>query len=104
MIFSTIFERSEKSLAYKEFAKQFESQFKTKPNFTSVYAYETVMVMAEGIKKSKSLDPIKIKSSILDQAQFEGLEEQFRINRYGDAERSKSLVQIMNGEFVRIDS
>lgn len=104
MILSTIFERSNKSTAYDEFAGQYEYEFKSKPNFTSVYAYETVMVMAEGMRLSNSFEPVEIKTAILTKAVFDGLEEQFRINRYGDVERSKSLVQIRNGEFVRLDS
>jgi len=103
MILSTIFERSEKSAEYKDFAQRFENRFKTTPNFTSVYAYESVMVIAEGIMKSKSTDPRKVKDAIIAQGTFQGLEENFRINQYGDVERSKSLVQIRNGRFVRVD-
>ncbi len=66
-----------------------------------VYAYEAVMVMAEGMRQSKNTDPKKIKAAILKQREFEGLEETFRINQFGDVERSESLVQIQNGQYVR---
>ncbi len=103
MMLATIFERTEKSVAYKDFRSRFLEKYKSEPNFTSVYAYEAVMVMSAGMKRSKSFEPEKIKAAILEQGEFQGLEETFRINRFGDVERSKSLVQIQGGHFMRLD-
>lgn len=103
MILSTIFERSQKSPEYVEFATRLQQQFKSKPNFTSVYAFEAVQVMAEGMRSSNSFEPEKIKGAILEKSAFKGLEEDFRLNRYGDVIRSKSLVQIKDGHYVRFE-
>lgn len=102
MILSTIFERTEKSADFEEFATKLKYMFKSEPNFSSVYAYEAVMVMAEGMKLSGSFDARKIQAAILKKGEFKGLEENFRIDQYGDAFRSKSLVQIQDGRYVRI--
>ena len=103
MFFASHYESNEKSDLYKEFHTKFINAFKSTPNFPSVYGYEAVMAMADGMGDSKSYDPERIKAAILAKGKFQGLEEIFKINQYGDAERSRSLVQIENGDFVRVD-
>ncbi len=104
MVLASIFERTDKSDTYKDFRARFMKKYKSEPNFTSVYAYEAIMLMAEGMMRSKSFDPEKIKAAILAQGEFQGLEETFRINQFGDVERSQALVQIQKGQFVRLDN
>ncbi len=103
MIISSNYERDEKTELYKNFSRKFQEKYKAKPNFTSIYGYEAIFVLANGMITSKSTVPEKIKKAILSQGEFQGIEETFRINRFGDVERAKSLVQIQDGQFVRIN-
>lgn len=103
MILATIFEREKKTERYKDFAVRLKSLFGDEPTFASVYAYEAVMLMAHGMQASNSFEAKKIKEAILKQSEFEGLEETFQINPFGDVIRSKSLVQISDGQYMRIN-
>jgi len=76
--------------------------FKVKPNFVAKYAYETAQVLFEGIRQSgKKIKASTIKKSILNIKNFDGLEEPFTINKYGDAIRSNTVLVIENSSFKR---
>lgn len=104
MVLTTIFEREIKSEAYKDFSISYQEKFKSTPNFTAVYAYEIVQTLAQAMKRSGSFEPDKIKEAIIEQGTFEGLEEHYYIDEYGDVKRSRALVTIKDGRFLRIDN
>lgn len=103
MILSSMYTTTPRSDAYLLFEKNFVDKYNTKPSFVSAYAYESVMLLANAMKETKSTDPVQLKSFILSQNQLEGLEEKFTINAYGDVVRKTSLATIKNGAFEVLD-
>lgn len=101
LTFVAPFERTVKSKAYLAFEKAYSTNFKTKPGFAAIYSYESAMVLFEVMKNNGSLKPKDIKSAIINKRTFEGLEETFTINKYGDAIRKNQLFSIKNGRFVK---
>ncbi len=102
MVLVTPFEREVKSKSYLDFSNAHEVMFKAKPNFVAKYAYETAQVLFDGIRRSgKKVEASTIKEAILNIKTFEGLEEKFIINKYGDAIRSNTVLVIENGTFKR---
>jgi len=93
------YERDTKSDAYLTFQRRYRQMFRKDPGFVSVYAYEATYVLLAGIQQSKNPSPMQIKMAILGIKTFEGLEETFTINEYGDAFRKNQLLVVENGKF-----
>lgn len=100
----TSYERENKSSDFLEFQKRYQEIYKTSPQYLAIYAYDSVMMLSLGIKKAGTDDPGTIKNKILDIGKFEGLEDDFEINKYGDATRNDMFVTINDGSFVRIEN
>ncbi len=101
MVLVTPFEREKKSQGYLAFSNAHEQMFKIKPNFVAKYAFETAQVLFEGIRSSNKITAGQIKNAILKKKHFEGLEEPFTINEFGDAIRSNTVLVIKDGRFMR---
>jgi len=102
MVLAAPFERIEKSTAYLDFLNAYVKMFKTKPNFVAKYAYESAQVLFDGIQKSgKTVSAQNIKNAILKIKDFDGLEERFTINAFGDAIRSNTVFVVENGTLKR---
>ncbi|HCY85025.1 MAG TPA: hypothetical protein DHV36_07815 [Desulfobacteraceae bacterium] len=95
------FERKDKSAEYKAFAARHQKMFNTDPGFVAVYAYDATQVLLRAIGQSVGQGPEGIKNAILDHKTFNGLEEPFEINAYGDTIRSTMIMTVENGRFVR---
>lgn len=102
MVVTTYFERGEdnKSDALRQFRTTYENMFRKDVNFVTVYAYDAFQVLATGIKRAKSLKPEMVKKAIIQQQKFNGLEEIFEIDQYGDAKRARYYSKIQNGTFI----
>jgi len=103
MILTAMYTGKVKTAKYLEFTKNYEEKYNTQPSFVSRYAYEAVMVLAEGMKKADRLDAPSVKKAILSIGSFEGLEETIFIDKYGDAQRKSSVAVIKDGKFEVID-
>lgn len=103
MIFTSMYTPAKRTEKYIKFADEYHEKYNTMPSFVAAYAYETVMVLADAIKKAGTTDIAKVKEAIITTGVFKGLEEDILINKYGDADRKSSLVKIHNGVFEVID-
>ncbi len=101
MTIAAPFELETKSKAYKAFSAHHNKMFNTDPDFVAAYAYEATWVLLHGIRQSPDLSAINIKKAILNQKTFQGLEQPFDINPYGDTIRSMMLMTIKEGQFQR---
>lgn len=97
------YESREKSRAYKEFEDQYMTRYYRKPSYGSIYAYDAAEVVLSALAAVGKDDPEKVKAWIIKTGVFQGLEENFSINRYGDAKRGHTLVEVKNGRFVIVD-
>ncbi|PLX66656.1 MAG: hypothetical protein C0602_11340 [Denitrovibrio sp.] len=103
MILTSMYTPEKRSDKYISFEKDYQDKFGVKPSFIAAYAYEAVMLLAEGIKKAGSTNVDKVKNALINMQKFDGLEETFTINKFGDSVRKSSTVQIKNGTFEVID-
>lgn len=101
MTIAAPFELETKSKAYNEFSAHHKKMFNTDPDFVAAYAYEATQVLLLGIRQSRDLSAVGLKKAILEQKTFQGLEEPFDINAYGDTSRSMMLMIIRQGQFKR---
>ncbi|PLX68982.1 MAG: hypothetical protein C0603_04660 [Denitrovibrio sp.] len=103
MVLTSMYTAKDRTPKYLEFFDLYQQKYNTKPSFVSVYAYEAVMVLAESMKRSKSINVKSVRGQLLAIKKFKGLEEEIVINKYGDAERETSLVIIKDGKFEVIN-
>ncbi len=90
--------RSEKD-SYLKFSSKYRNIYGKEPTFSSNLAYEAMSVLKEGLKNANALNPEDVKSSILALQEFEGLQGDIIINRYGDVVRDIYLYEISDGHF-----
>ncbi len=101
IVIAAPFEKEIKSKAYTQFANRHQQMFNAAPGFVAAYAYDATQVLLAGIRQSTELTPDNIKKVILELKTFQGLEESFDINEYGDVIRSMMLLTIDQGQFKR---
>ncbi len=85
------------STEYSTFKADFQGRFGEEPTFASVFAYETMMALALSIQESGSVEPDKVKATLLKLKEFDGLQSSFSIDSYGDNTRSYFLFEINEG-------
>lgn len=94
------YDTSEKYLGFKE---RLSKEFGTNPTFSSIYGYETMVVIFNGITVANSTDPEKVKETIIKLKNFKGVQGDFSINEYGDTSREHMRFKIEDGKYIRID-
>jgi len=92
------FDRFSVSRPYLDFKQVYQQRLGREPTFASFFAYEAAQVVFAGLAQSS--DPERLKSFIISQGKFSGLQGDFVIDRYGDAERLQLLMVVKNGRFV----
>jgi branched-chain amino acid transport system substrate-binding protein len=101
LIFSQRYDPKNKSEDYLKFKEQFRERFGNDPNFAAEYSYETARILFEAL--SKSSDTVaELKSAIINHT-FRGLQEDIRIDQYGDTKRKRSLITVKDGQFLTLE-
>ncbi len=99
----TPFSRPEQSPAYLSFKDSYTKEYKLEPQYLSIYAYDAIQMAFDGMSQARITDDASsIKKSILEKEIFEGLEDDFKINQFGDAVRKDMFVVVRNGKFERV--
>lgn len=88
--------------AFIKFRESYKNRFGSNPNFASAFSYEAVLALAEALKRTKG------KSKGLAQAlapsdTIEGVIGSFKLNDFGDVERSVFIVTVQEGEFRTVE-
>ncbi len=83
------------------FKQKYKSRFgEAQPGFAVVMAYDAVMVVRDALTKND--DPKQLKSTIVKQRTFRGLQGPFEIDAFGDAKRRGYIVTVRNNRFAII--
>lgn len=93
------FDKFNKSIEYITFEEKYIERYGYRPSYSSMYGYHSMLVLAEAMEKSRSTNPLKVKEAILDIGTFNGLQDSFSIDQYGDATGKIYLYRIDNGKF-----
>ncbi len=82
---------------YRAFAEKYARRFGRKPDFAAISAYESMKILAEGLK----LDPTRhgIKKALLRIGSFQGLHGQIRFDQNGEASRQQYIFVVKNNIF-----
>lgn len=85
----------------KTFVKRFRAKFKRDPSWDEAYGYDTVMLLAKAIKKVKSDETDKIRTTILQMKQFHGVSGNLEITPDGDTRTPMAITMLKEGKIVR---
>jgi branched-chain amino acid transport system substrate-binding protein len=101
ILVSTGYDENAQNPAYLEFVKKYIDKYNEAPTAFSAQAYEAATILIEMIEEKGSLE--EFKTWVLSKKVFEGLQGEIAFDQYGDVERENFLMQLQDGEFIRLD-
>lgn len=104
IVFPAQFDPGSTSPAYAAFSQRYQALYGQMPDMGAVYSYDSAQVIFKAIALAGSAEPEKIKSAIIRQGTFKGLQQDFTIDANGDAVAPHFTLIIKDGKFVNIDS
>lgn len=100
-VISQYFNRKSTDPRYLEFKKNFMSAYKTEPGFGALHSFNAGMMVFESMQNQQ--DNETLKDTILRISEFEGLQGNITINRYGDSSNPTFIGIIQDGNFVILE-
>lgn len=98
-----VFDKNNLTAEFKSFVNEYKKAYNGEPTFSSMYAYETVYLIAEALKAcGNKFDTETIKSKITEIREYKGLQDDFSIDKFGDTNRGYYLFRLKNAEFQRV--
>jgi branched-chain amino acid transport system substrate-binding protein len=85
---------------YLAFAESYRKKYQMEPSFSAVFTYESVMILKEALLNVTEISSENIRTYILEQGKFGGLQSDIVIDAYGDVEREVYLYQVQDGKFA----
>lgn len=86
---------------YLAFKERFIKRFGYVPAFASVLAYDATSFLFAGLENNPGREGLK--KSLLERGSFQGLQSQFKVDRFGDVERRLFLTVVAGGQFKVVD-
>jgi branched-chain amino acid transport system substrate-binding protein len=86
---------------YLAFKKGFQQRFGYAPAFASVLAYDATSFLFAGLATNPARE--ELKKSLLELGSYQGLQSQFKVDRFGDVERKLFLTVVDDGQFKVVD-
>lgn len=96
-----LFDRSDGSARYVEFAERYRERFKQEPGFASVSAYDATQALVLALRRRGA--GVSLKQSLLESGPYEGLQERWNFDRHGDAQRKVRVTRVVDGRFQVVD-
>lgn len=96
-----LFDREDPSPRYTAFAERYRTRFNQEPGFPSVAAYDAVMAVAQALPKAGAGGSLK--QALLAGGPYQGLQESWSFDRYGDAQRKVRVTRVEGGKFKVVD-
>ncbi|HBV87263.1 MAG TPA: hypothetical protein DEF42_11585 [Desulfosporosinus sp.] len=96
-------DNNDSSKEFLKFKEDYLQKYGDTPSFSSVYSYESATVLFKAIKMGPNLKPSTLKKNIIKIGEFQGLEENFQIDQFGDVVRYYKVFRVENGELRKAD-
>ena len=95
------FNASSENPRYLAFREHFIERFGYAPAFASVLAYDAASFLFAALANNPAREGLK--KSLLEIGSYQGLQSQFKVDRFGDVERRLFLTIVDDGQFKVID-
>lgn len=99
MVLTQFFDRNDTSARYLAFAQAFRARFKQEPGFASVAAYDATQATLSALRAGTD-QPLR--QALISSGPFDGLQERWRFDGNGDAQRPTHLTVVRAGKFQMI--
>lgn len=83
------------------FRKLYSERFGTRPFFAAIEAYDSVQLLAVALARDATREGVR--REILKQGTFQGLTEEFTVDRLGDAHRPNHISTVQDGRFLLVE-
>lgn len=102
MVLSAVFDPNSQDPVYLEFCEAYREKFQTEPGLGASHAYESVMILAEGLRQTGGeLDGLAEALSGIHN--FQGVQGEISFNLFGDVLRKSYFVIVEDREFITVD-
>ena len=102
--FTTPFFREEPRQIVQDFIKTYKEKFNKEPDMLSAQAYDSVLVLADAIKRANSTDKEAIKKALSETKGFEGVTGKFSFDSKNEVIKPVIITKVENGKFVYVKS
>jgi branched-chain amino acid transport system substrate-binding protein len=89
--------------ATQKFRQTYLARFGEEPDFSGIYGYEALKVLASALEKARTLDGPGIKNALLAIKDFPGMQTPISFDGFGDCSRPYSIYTVEDGAFVLED-
>ncbi len=96
-----LFNRELDTPRYQGFLRAYRARFSTEPGFASVAAYDAVQALAQALRQQE--DGETLKQALLKAGPYEGLQERWNFDAYGDVQRQTFVTIVRSGRFVVVN-
>lgn len=96
-----LFNRELDTPRYQSFLRAYRARFSTEPGFASVAAYDAVQALAQALRRQAGGETLK--QALLKAGPYEGLQERWNFDAYGDVQRQTFVTIVRAGRFVVVN-
>lgn len=101
VVVAQFLDRNDPSERYRRFMTAYRERFKQEPGFAGVAGYDAALVAIDAYGSRRNNEPLK--KVILEKANFQGVQQQLHIDRYGDADRRTCVTIVRDGQYVTVE-
>lgn len=94
---------NDKSTEFVRFRDAYLDRYGENPTFSSVYSYETICALLAAMKMGPNLMSSTIKNNIIKTRYFQGLQNNYSIDKFGDTTRKYMIFKIESGQLKKGD-
>lgn len=94
------FDREDRSERYAAFRTAFVARFGSAPGFASVAAYDATRALIQALARRKPDQSVK--DALLSSGPYEGVQQTWNFNRFGDAQMASIVTEVRGGRFIVI--
>jgi branched-chain amino acid transport system substrate-binding protein len=87
--------------AYRRFKGAYEARYNRPVDFAAIMAYESAQVLAASLRKDATRAGVR--AALLGLGTFHGLQGDFTIDRFGDAQRRHLVMTVRDGQMVLLE-
>lgn len=102
MEFEQAYELANHSKMFSDFQFNYQARFGDTPSFGAALAYDSAMVLAEGLKKARGKSE-GLRQALIHVHDYSGLMGTFSFDEFGDVKRSCYIGSIRNQKFTNLD-
>jgi len=100
-VISQFINRNDSSPRYTAFVNAYRGRFGQEPGFAGLAGYDAAQVALDALTHRNSGESLK--EAIIRIANFQGAQQQIRIDRFGDAKRASFITEVRNGSYHTLE-